>query len=293
MSASVERAFRASVLWLMSGSCALAGGVPYVIPDDVYLDDGFSRGANYAGPYTPASMSNPFAYALPGVVDGGGFNAYDDAGIIIADEVLRGQPSLSISRRVGTLASLNVYRWIDTYTNESEEAITVDVAFWSNLGSDGLETVALQDSFRFVSYETESFRGELVPTDPVVAMMHGNNTWAAEHISLTRFDDEGPTFLSDDILRTFRLTIGASQSVSLMFADLLAYTTDESGFFGLPEDVDTAMSRSAALIADPSALFADLERGLAESIVNWTIPAPGSCATFVLMAGFALRRRRA
>lgn len=273
---------------------ASAGMSQFVIAEDIFINGAFDMARSYEGPYQWSGLNAANPSDLRGVADDAGFDAYDGAGFILAGTGARGepaQPTMSIRRRIDAFTSMNIYRWIDTYTNTGEETITVNVAFWTNLGSDGGEFVAAQDAFRFVSFEDDFLTGT-TPTDPVVAMMHGNNDWAAANISLVRFDDQDENFWLDDIWRFFTLVLEPGESRSLMFADFLAYAPDEFGFQGSPEDVDLALARSAELIADPTDLFSDLERGLADSIVNWTIPAPGTACILGLSA-ITMRRRRA
>lgn len=287
------------------GGCAFAVSLvsvnsaraQYSILNDVFQDSvGFNLGPSYVGPVVPGSFSDPYATTdYRGVARDGDYDAYDGAGAVLMD-VAPFSP-VRVDRRVDALQSLIVYRWIDTYTNITEEPTTVAVHFWTNLGSDGGEFVALQNPYRFVSFENKS-GDEATPTDPVVAMMHGNNAWTAENITLLRFADGGGTaFSSDDILRAFTLSLAPGESKTLMFADFLAYTPTDfgEGLFGdpgLPSDVELTLARSATLIADPSDLFADLGRGVAETIVNWTVPSPGAVSVFAIGFVAVGRRRR-
>ncbi|MBL8745406.1 MAG: hypothetical protein JNK58_03515 [Phycisphaerae bacterium] len=277
---------------------AAAANAQYVIPPDIYQDQqGFDVGPSYVGPIIPGAYVDPYGTAdYRGAASEGDYDAYDGAGVILMSTptTTRGNPTspIIVSRRADALQSLNVYRWIDTYTNITEEATTFTAYFWTNLGSDGGDVVALQDPFRFVSFENDPDDGE-TPTDPVVAMMHGNNQWTVGHVFLERFGFQrgDGNFFADDVLRTFRLTLEPGQSVSLMFADFLAFTPDEFGFQGSPQDVADALARTQQLLEDPSPLFADLGRGQAESIINWTIPSPAS-APFLAIGLVLVRRRR-
>lgn len=292
------RVFRSSVSACAAAICfASTASAQYVIPADVF-DAGLNEGSSYNGGYSPSSFFDPFSSLdLRGVADDGGFDAYDYAGIILADTV-GGPGAVSVSRRVDAMEELNVYRWIDTYSNGTEFALTVNINFWTNLGSDGSEIVAAQDPYRFVSFEDGNIDG-LTPTDPVVAMMHGNNQWTADNISLTRFGTRGEnSYFRDDVMRSCTLTLAPGESVSLMFADFLAYTPTDYGDGiindpGVPFDVEHALAQSAALLADPSPLFADLLRGGdAPNIINWSIPTPGTIALAVFgLAGVGRRRR--
>lgn len=268
--------------------------------EDVFQDQsGFSLGPGYAGPVLPASSLSPFkTIDFRGVVADGGFDAYDFAGIPVMEPPARGIP-VQISRRVDTLDSINVFRWIDTFTNPTDAPMTLSLGLWTNLGSDGSDFVAHQDPFRFVSFEN-GLSDDVTPTDAVVAMMHGNNQWAQSNIALQRFNEPrgGSGFGPDDVVRAFTLTLAPEQSVSLMFADFLAYSPTDfgDGFFGdpgQPADVELAISRTAQLLADPSPLFADLPRGQgAPNIINWTIPAPAGIALAAFGLPALLRRRR-
>lgn len=284
---------------LALSSVALAGGqqnFPFVINQDIgIVIDGTERAGAYAGPVTVTDFSIQVTDAR-GAVDDGGYDAYDGAGFIVPGP-MRGDPppsAVSITRRVDALTELNIYRWLDTYTNTTERPVSIDLAFYSNLGSDGFDQTLVNDSFRLVTSEifVPKRSDVYVPTDPVVAMMHGNNDWAATNITVTKE--------FDIVRRRFVFELAPGASATLMFADFLAYTPTlnegEGGvFYGDPgtiEDVQLAISRSADLIADPSVLFEGIEtRGLGP-ILNWTIPSPGAAAVGALAGLVALRRRR-
>ncbi len=302
MEKSGLRALRASAMIALIGSvCGAAfGGTPWVIEQDIGQDyNAEFRGAHYDG---PANINYPFTRGGPGydqrgVSIDGGYDAYDGAGAIF----YYGLPTtrgdiVSLNRRVDALTDLNVYRWIDTYTNNTNESITLTLAMFTNLGSDGYAHIADESAYRFVSYEVtspESARLGDIPTDPVIAMMHGNNEFAANNVHLIHdpfYDPGSGAEYGDNVFRVFQITLEGGESASLMFADLLAYTPTEGGDPGTTEDIIKALADSQALLADPSPLFADLPRGT--NILNWTVPAPGTGGVLALGGLAALRRRR-
>lgn len=301
MEKSGLRALRASAIIALIGSaCGAAfGGTPWVIEQDIGQDySGQSYGGHYDGPASinyQVTRGGP-GYDQRGVVSDGGNDAYDGAGAIFHYNVPFRSEIASLSRRVDALTDLNVYRWVDTYTNNTSETITLTLAMYTNLGSDGYAHIADESAYRFVSYEVtspESGRLGDVPTDPVIAMMNGNNEFAANNVHLIHdpfYDPGSNRGFGDNVYRVFEITLGGGESASLMFADLLAYTPTEGGDPGTTEDIIKALADSEALLADPSPLFADLPRGT--NILNWTIPTPGTGGVLALGGLAAVRRRR-
>lgn len=292
--------------WAVCSGLALSGvavagsqqNFPFVIRQDIgVVVNGTELAGSYQGPVTVTDFSIEVTDAR-GAVDDGGYDAYDGAGYIVpgAMRLGNGPSGVSISRRADALTELNIYRWLDTYTNTTERPISIDLAFYTNLGSDGDDQILENNSFRLVTSEISAPKRSDVyaPTDPVVAMMHGNNDWAATNITVTKD--------IDIVRRRFVIDLAPGASATLMFADFLAYTpTLYEGEGGEPiyadpgtiGDVQLALSRSADLIADPSVLFDGIDtRGLGP-ILNWTIPSPGAAAVGALAGLAALRRRRA
>jgi hypothetical protein len=218
-----------------------------------------------------------------GVSFDGGYDSYDNAGFLLDRAAPRGAAAVTVHRRADALITHNIFRWIDTYTNETEEPATLSVEFFSTLGSFGDAVIKAEEPLRYVSF-ADGIDDGMTPTKPAIAMLHGNNRWALDNIV---FDDAAG--LPGDVSRRFTLILPPGQSLSLMFADFLAFSPDEAGF-GVPGDVTHALQRSAGLLLDPSDLFADLPRGIADTLVNWTVPGPASAC--LIAAGLVCSARR-
>ncbi len=207
-----------------------------------------------------------------GAVLDGGSDAYDDAGYYTNAFA----PGVVVSRRTNTLADINVFRWIDTYTNTGAAPLLVTMLFESNLGSDSLTVIETEERFRSVTYEDR----QPSSTDPVLGMMHGNNDFSSEfiHPDLSR-----PGFLT----RRISMTLLPNEPVTLMFADFLVRDLTNRG-----RDREIAMLGTADFLDQPTPLMSGLSDVEIGAIRNWTIPAPG--AGVGLMAGllWGVRRRR-
>lgn len=318
MSNRVSLSLAGAGIVAMSAGAASAGAIrgggepgPFVIAADIYLaKDGKTFGSSYVGPGslnvvgalpTVRGESGGPTEDYRGVVLDGGFDAYDDAGVLItaAGSGPRGfDPSqIGVHRRVDALQNINVYRWVDTFTNISDTTAIFPVGHLTDLGSDGFDFEAERSAFRFISFENDSEDGK-TPSDPVIAMMHGNNQWASENILFFRGSDQprGFGFGPDDVVRGAILELEPGESVSLMFADFLAYSPaeeDTSGReIGSPSDVELAFDFSKQLLDDPSALFAGLSPEETSLIANWAIPSPGTVSLISMFAIGAVRRRR-
>ncbi len=208
-----------------------------------------------------------------GAVLDGGSDAYDDAGYFADDLPALG---LTLSRRTDTLASLNVFRWIDTFTNTLAVPIHVSLTMESNLGSDSLTRSILNDPLRTVTYEDRPDS-----TDPILGMMHGNNPVAHALV----IPERNAGFLSRRLL----LDLQPNQSITFMFADVLVRDlSDRSG------DPALALSSTAFFIADPALLATGLSPTEVNRIANWTIPSPGATtAVLVPLVWLTARRRSA
>jgi hypothetical protein len=273
----------AGVLLLCAGS-ALAQGQFTIAQNDVFTGSG--KANSYSGPSTGGTD-------LRGVVEDGGVDAYDLAGLLFFNnqDYASAPAGLNIWRRTDTLTALNVYRWVVRYTNTSSAPITVPVASFSGLGLDGRGAVAASDPFRYVVYENADPDRPNRPTDPVLGMMNGNNQWTLDNVTLVPALED-----PSDVRRNFSITLSPGQSLSLMFADFLAMSLDSTGnAVGDESDVDLALATTQSYFDNPLPLLQGLDQTTIASLANWSlvsIPTPGAAFALGLGGVVAMRRRR-
>ena len=250
----------------MAAACASSAlGQQFSIsPNEVYDGINFTFGNSYIGPSTGSDSA--------GAVLDGGYDAFD--GWYDYDNTFGG---LSLNRRTETLSSINVYRAIDTFTNNTADALSVPIRLIGNLGSDGGEVFLQNNGYSSITHD--SFL-EFNFGDPIVGYMNGNNAWTLGNIV---------RMLSGDYIYTdFTLTLQPGESISLMFATFLARDiTDRSG------DAALALSTVNGMLADPmgTGLYTGLTQSEINSIVNW-VPSPSAVALLGIGGLASLRRRR-
>ncbi len=192
-----------------------------------------------------------------------------------------GFSGLSISRRIDTLGSIQTYRVLDSFTNNTVSTISTTVTWATNLGSDGGEFVVTEGSPRAITFEDFSApSGSPVGDyDPVLAFTFGNNAFTLAN----GVGDVSPNAFDLD----FDLTIEAGETVSILqYATLIKDDTDRSG------DVALATLRSDDLISSPD--LSGLSAGQVATIANFSaIPEPSMIAVFGLgLVGLGFARRR-
>src|SRR5262245_4748980 len=246
---------------------------PFVISNDV--NNGISSGSSYFGP-------NTGSFDGRGLVGDGGFDAFDGYGYYST-----GLGGLTLNRRVEALTSINTYRWLDTFTNNTAGTVTTTVQFYGDLGSDGSEQVAYSDAFLKVSRDNNP---NPTSSDPILSLVNGNNAWAATNmaasipVNLYRLD--------------ISLSLAPGQSVGILHFALLTRPNNLGGGY----DVNTTGALTAAitggqqLVNDP--YLTGFSGAEIASIVNFNAqaaPEPASLTLFGLsafgLAGYARKRR--
>lgn len=232
--------------------------------------DGSAYGSSYSGAGGNTPLTNQ---ALGEVVDGGN-GAFDAFGFYNS-----GVGALSQTRQVELLSG-NVYRFFDTFTNNTGAGITTTLNFFGNLGSDGDELVSLNRSGLIVSCENDG-TDHCGGGDPVLALVSGNNGLGQAAITPDRYNVK------------YTVTIAAGESLSLLNFAFLA--SDVNG----PTAADVLLAQSTGLSLLSAPRLEGLSTQQVSRIANFTVtpgvPEPGSWA--LLMAGLgamglAARRSR-
>lgn len=234
---------------------------------DIFTGSGFAD--RYAG---PGGQVQPSAQWLGGV-QGGGADTFDNFGFYN-----KGVGALTQTRQVELLSG-NLFRFLDTFTNNTGARIRTTVNFFGNLGSDGDELVSTNAGGLIVSCQDD---GDGLCTDnAVVALVAGDNGLAQQGITPDRYNVG------------FDLDVAAGQSVSLLNFAFLARDVDGP----TADDVTLATDTGRALLR--SARVEGLTDAQRASIVNFSasaLPEPASWVMMILgfgLAGAMLRRRRA
>ena len=203
-----------------------AQAAQFTISDNIYSDPSNPTLSTYSG-----------SVAFSGVI-GGGYDAFDNYGY------LTGLGALTLDRQIDALTSINTYRFWDIFTNNTADHISQIVRFSGNLGSDSTTVNDLTDTYRQISHELFSFGHS---HDPVVALVNGNNAWAAANMNhvLTSGD-----YYYIDIA----LDLNPGESVGILNFAFLARDEDRDQYDPEPElsaDIALALSASAGLVTNP------------------------------------------
>jgi hypothetical protein len=273
---------RAIAAWLtLAGVPAVAFGQQATIAQDVINGLGATcneLGASYYGTATGSC----------GAVYDGGSDAFDTYGRLTAVP-----GGLLASRRTEAFASRSLYRFVDTFSNFTGAAITGQVTFFGDLGSDGQGRAVGTGSFYRVSSDAQA--GSF-GSDAVVAFVYGNNAFAQDYMA----------FAGTQATHTLTTTITVlpGQSVSLLSFAFLARSLTRNP---TTQAADEALALAAAqgLVADPfldglsadeRARIANFGPGVAAPSPLVT-PEPGTWALLTTglagLAGVARRRRTA
>lgn len=249
--------------------------VPVIAPTIAHADqfqasggifDGSGYGTSYVGAGGNAALSNQ---ALGEVVDGGN-NAFDAFGFYNS-----GVEGLSQVRQVELLSG-NVYRFFDTFTNNSGSQVTTTLNFFGNLGSDGDELVSHDGAGLIVSC-TDDGAGQCTQ-QPVLALVSGNNGLGQAAITPDRYNVR------------YAITLAPGQSLSLLNFAFLA--SDING----PTTADQALAQSTGLALLAAPRLDGLSEQQIAGIANFAIsPVPEPAQWLLALIGLGalgLTRRR-
>jgi hypothetical protein len=120
--------------------------------------------------------------------------------------------ALTQQRQVDLLSG-NVYRFFDTFTNNTGATITTTLNVLGKLGSDGDELISFNSGGLIVSCE-DDWSGACGGGDPVLALVSGNNGLGKASITPDRYNV------------SFSITLQAGQSLSLLNFAFLASELD-------------------------------------------------------------------
>lgn len=172
----------------------------------------------------------------------------------------------------------NSVRWFDSFTNTTGTAITANIAFGGNLGSDSDTHIHGQGDGYYVT-------GQSAPgnqsTDPVIAHLYGNNAYAVSQVKTIVTNGD------DDLYFVFPITVAAGQTVSIMNVNVLfgsANRDNDSDGSIYAADVAEAILKAKFYVNSP--IFAGLTAAQIETIINWdnivvdgSLPSPGAVAS--------------
>lgn len=254
----------AAVLVAASAVLPLAQAAQFQASGGVF--NGTDFGNSYVGAGGFADLSNQ---ALGEVVDGGSY-AFDAFGFYNS-----GVGSLNQSRQVELLGG-NVYRFFDTFTNNSAAPVTTTLNFFGNLGSDGDELVSHNSQGLIVSC-TDGGAGSCVD-QPVLALVSGNNGLGQAALTPDRYNVR------------YTVSLAPGQSLSLLNFAFLASDVDGPTV----ADQQLAASTGLSLLAAPR--LEGLSQQQIASIANYDISPVPEPATWGLalagLCGLAMRVRR-
>lgn len=196
---------------------------------------------------------------------------------------------VTITRQTEMFYSEGYYRFLDTFTNNTSTDISGDIVFYGNIpwlpgGGESNETPNPGCGSPTSSLYVECDDGSGLMNDqndrPAIAMVAGNDSWAASNISYA-LDGRSPTFI-------IQVDLTPGQSISILQFVVLDANADGS------PDVADAESLATSLQNNPN--LSGFTATQIDSIANFDTPEPG---TFSLVGAFlafgfiAARRRRA
>ncbi len=168
---------------------------------------------------------------------------------------------------VATALPTNAVRWYDSFTNNTSDEITANIAFGGNPGSDNNTTI-LGSGDGYIVTGQGATSGQSV--DPVILHIYGNKTDAMT----THFvaGNQHPYIL-------YPLTVAAGQTVSILNFDLLYGSTgrgaDSDGSI-YAADAAAALAEGELFINSPVLDGLTLEQ--IATIINWNINTDGQLA---------------
>lgn len=209
-----------------------------------------------------------------GAVGDGGRDAFDGYGYF---KVLGG---LDLVRQTEFIAGENLFRFLDTLTNNGAETVTRTVTFFGNLGSDSSTFMQA----RGPGYLTTCQGSETTcSADPVVSATYSGNGLGRQRL-------EGENYYVD-----YDLTLAPGESASLLnFAFL---TSEQSGT--QRSDVVLGAERAFALTSNPYVTgLSDQQLAKVRNFnfnVNSAVPEPGTWLMMLVgfgLVGTSMRRER-
>jgi hypothetical protein len=253
---------RLAALLVMSLGTAFASQFTSAL--DVCLNVNCSSfGGSYTGPNGGTGILD-----IRGGISDGGMDAFDFFGFVA------NLGPLTLNRRVDALTSQNTYRFLDTYTNPTNLAVSQTVFFEGNLAHNGNHTILLQNPFLTVDKDNT----DRIPT---VAIVNGNNDWAKNNMSVS--------YNGREYILAIHLTLDPGQSVNILNFAFLAFDT------GTVRNVagDSALAQSVGqnLVGAPN--YSGLSAQDINKTVNFT-PEPATAGLAALGIGLAVvtQRRR-
>ena len=177
--------------------------------------------------------------------------------------------ALTQQRQVDLLSG-NVYRFFDTFTNNTGATITTTLNFFGNLGSDGDELISFNSGGLIVSCE-DDWSGACGGGDPVLALVSGNNGLGQASITPDRYNV------------SFSITLQAGQSLSLLNFAFLASELDG------PTAADQRLAKATGQALLNAPRLDGLTAAQIGSIANFNItPVPEASSWAMLMAGLGV-----
>lgn len=225
-----------------------AQAAQFTIPADVWIGDN-RFGASYFGPgYT---SGNSYLGTF-----GRGGGTYPFYGL------LSNAGNLTITRRTEAFQDLNLYRLVDTFTNNTSAPITRELGFQAYIYTpNNLGYTVHQEKGLYVTC-TNAGQG-LCDGPPVAAHISGNVGASRYFVDNTRY------------IALFNVTINPGESISLLNYAFLARETNDPRP-PAPSDVPLAINRGKELLANP--YLDGLSTAERARVVNWDfskLPTPG------------------
>lgn len=264
-----------------------------------WYDDSASSG-RFNGEVKDAYFLNPEISFIHDPYDGYGKftvwtdlenNPFDNSSYRSAD----GFNGLTGARQVATNSSaqglpLNSIRWYDTFTNNTADTVSVNLAFGGDLGSDNNTHVhSIDDGFINDGFVITG-RGALgdsakVNRHAVILHLVGNNQYALSEVSLLPIiPDSSPGYISgEEFGFGFPVIVAPGETVAIMNMNVLFISSDRSGATLLTAyENDVALARAfgseitTQRLYVNSPVFTGLTADQVGAIINWDVVFDGS-----------------